>query len=264
MGAVKTIHRGGSRFYVDPTTRAKVPGVTSVVAMLPKPWLTFWAAKETAETAVKNLGPVVGLALSDTTGAIDYLKRAHRRTTSEAADTGTEVHNLFEKAARGQRIGRQHPDLEPFVRHIHDFHDRYQPTYRFIEDTVWSDTHQYAGSFDAICDIERETVMLDAKSTRSGVHEEVALQLSAYTHADRIIAPDGEPAGIPQIHGGAVLHLRPEGWKLVPVRVDEDVFAYFLHLRKVFDWVNGDASTVLGRPLYESEPATGSERRASS
>ncbi|MFE0020511.1 hypothetical protein [Amycolatopsis sp. NPDC059021] len=263
MSAVKTIKRGGSRFYVHPDTREKVPGVTSVVAMLPKPFLTFWAAKETAEAAVSNLGPVVGLALNDPTGAVDYLKRAHRRTTSAAADVGTEVHALYEKLARGDRVGRQHPDIEPYVRWINEFHDRYQPRYRFIEDAVWSDRHRYAGSFDAVCDIEGETVMLDAKSTRSGVHEEVSLQLSAYAHADHIVTQSGEQVPLPEIHAGAVLHLRPEGWKLVPARVDETVFGYFLNLRRVFDWVTAESATVIGKPLYESVQSTGSERRAS-
>ncbi|MFD8496218.1 hypothetical protein [Amycolatopsis sp. NPDC059657] len=236
--------------------------MTSVLSMLPKPFLTFWAAKVTAETAVSNIGPVVGLAMNDPSGAVDYLKRAHRRTTNEAADVGTEVHGLYEKLARGDAVGRQHPDLEPYVRHIGEFHDKYQPRYRFIEDAVWSDTYKYAGSFDAICDIEGETVMLDAKSTRSGVHEEVALQLSAYSYADRIVTQSGEHAEVPEIHAGAVLHLRPEGWKLVPARVDSTVFDYFLTLRKVFDWVTTESSTVIGAPLFESVASTGSERRA--
>lgn len=264
MSAVKTIKRGGSRFYVNPETREKVPGVTSVLSMLPKPFLTYWAAKVTAESAVSNIGPVVGLAMNDPTGAVDYLKRAHRRTTNEAADVGTEVHALYEKLARGDRVGRQHPDLEPYVRWINEFHDKYQPTYRHIEDTVWSDTHKYAGSFDAICDIDGETVMLDAKSTRSGVHEEVALQLSAYSYADHIVTQDGEQVPVPEIHAGAVLHLRPEGWKFVPARVDASVFGYFLTLRKVFDWVTTESSTVIGKPLHESVASTGSERRSSS
>ena len=263
MSAVKTIKRGGSRFYVHPETREKVPGVTSVISMLPKPFLTYWAAKVTAESAVSNIGPVVGLAMNDPGGAVDYLKRAHRRTTNEAADVGTEVHALYEKLARGDKVGRQHPDLEPYVRWINEFHDKFQPSYRFIEDAVWSDTHKYAGSFDALCDIEGETVMLDAKSTRSGVHEEVALQLSAYAFADDIVTQAGERVSVPKVDAGAVLHLRPEGWKLVPVRLDADVFGYFLHLREVFDWVTAESSTVIGKPLFESVASTGSERRAS-
>lgn len=264
MAAIQTVKRGGSRFYVHPETKEKVPGVTSVLDMLPKPFLTFWAAKMAAEFTADNAGAVVQLLINgQRQAAIDMIKGSHRRFTSDAADTGTEVHNLYEKLARGQTVGRQHPDLAPYVDHINAFHDRFQPEYLHIEDTVWSDTHKYAGSFDALCKIDGETVMLDAKSTRSGVHDEVAIQLSAYSFADRIQTQSGESVPMPKIDAGAVLHLRPEGWKLVPARVDADVFEYFLVLRRVFEWVKETSSTVLGDPVYASADSTGSERRAS-
>jgi hypothetical protein len=263
MGSLKTIQRSGSRFYVHPDSKEKVPGVTSVVGMLPKPFLQHWASKVTAELAVECIGELVGLAIRDKQGAIDWLKGAPRRSTSAAADVGTEVHEYFERLARGDKLGRVHPEVQPFVNHINEFHDRYQPRYLFIEDAVWSVTHGYAGSFDAIAEIEGEIVIIDAKTTRSGVHEEVALQLSAYSHADHIIDQNGDEQPLPAITAGAVLHLRPEGWKFVPVRQDDEVFSYFLTLRRVFDWVNGAAETVIGKPDYESTASTGAERRAS-
>lgn len=201
------------------------------------------------------------LALTDRDGALDYMKRAHRRVTKAAAGVGTEVHDLFERVARGETVRHVHPDVRPYLDHIHAFHERYQPEHRHIEDAVWSDEHDYAGSFDAISDIDGETVIIDVKTTRSGVHEDVALQLSAYAHADRIIKQDGQSHSLPNIQAGAALHLRPEGWRLVPVRVDEEVLAYFLHLRSIFDWNNEVAKTVIGKPDYESSASTGSQRR---
>jgi hypothetical protein len=263
MAGIQTLNRSGSRFYVHPQTNQKAPSVTSINAMLPKPFLTPWAAKLTAENAIANLGTIVDLALNDREGAIDYMKGAHRRSTKAAADVGTEVHDLFEQFARGDDPGRVHPDLAAYVAHIHDFHDRYRPDYLHIEDAVWSDEYNYAGSFDAVCVIEGETVLLDVKTTRSGVHEDVALQLAAYAYADRIIDQDGRSAPMPAIEAGAVLHLRPEGWQLVPVRIDNEVFGFFLHLRRIFDWNTDVAKTVIGTPVYESVASTGSQRRKS-
>ena len=97
-----------------------------------------------------NLQAVVGLAMNDRVGAIDYLKRAPMRSTGGAADTGTEVHDLCEQMARGQRLGRVHPDLQPFLQGFQEFLDEFTPEFLFLEETVWSDTHGYAGSFDAI------------------------------------------------------------------------------------------------------------------
>lgn len=265
MSGLKTIKRGDSRFYVDPATKEKVPGVTSILNMIPKPFLGPWNAKLTAETAIDNIGQMVSLAMSDRQGAIDFLKGAPRRFTAGAADVGTEVHNMFERIARGESVGRVHPDYEPYVRHIEDFNERYQPEYLFLEETVWSNTHRYAGSFDFMAVIEGETVMGDVKTTRSGVHEEVALQLSAYAFADRIVTQGGTEHELPDIHAGAVVHLRPEGWKLVPARVDEEVFNAFLVCRQMFDLVKETLDTVIGDPVYDSQAqtSTGSQRRAS-
>ena len=243
---IGTIKRGGSRFYVHPESRAKVPGVTSVVGMLPKDFLKFWVAKVTAEAAVDNLGALVTLALNDRQGAVDYLKRAHLRNVGEAADVGTEVHDLVERLARGESIGRVHPDLEPYVRGWHEFNDEFEPEYLFIEETVWSDTYGYAGSFDAIVRIGDEVLILDNKTTRSGVHAEVSLQMTAYARADYIVRPDGTQEDLPDITGAAVLHLRPEGWRLVPVLVSDRVFDVFRALLQVHEWDREMSATVLG------------------
>lgn len=247
---IATISRGGSRFHVSPTDGSKVPGVTSVVGMLPKGFLGPWNAKLVAETAVENLGEVVGIAMRDRQAAIDFLKGAPRRFTSKAADVGTDAHDIFEKMAGGASPGRLHPELKVYADHFGEFLDEFQPEFLHLEQTVWSDTHSYAGSFDAVMKIGGEVVGADWKTTRSGVHAEVAIQLSAYRYADYILNPEGgEDLEIPAWDGGAVLHVRPEGWKLVPVKCDEEIFEYFLKLRAIFDWDKDVRGTVIGDPI---------------
>lgn len=263
--AVSTIKRSDTRFYVHPETNEKVPGVTSVINMLPKPFLTFWAAKMTAEWCVENAGAFVQLLINgQQKAAVDMAKGAARRSTKDAAEVGTMVHDYFELFARGNPPRRPHPDVLPFVPHIEAFHTRYNPEYLHIEDAVWSDEHLYAGSFDFLARIDGEIVMGDVKTTRSGVHEEVALQLAAYAHADRIIGQDDTIHPMPEITAGACLHLRPEGWKLVPVRIDDTVFEFFVTLRRVFDWIQTEHKTVLGKPDFDSlaDLSTGSARRS--
>jgi len=262
---VNTIKRGGSRFYVSPETGAKVPGVTSVLGMLPKEFLRYWAARTVAEEAVADLGAVVSIAMRDPSAAIDYLKRAPDRTTRKAADIGTAAHDLFETLAKGEKVGRVHPDLEPYVRHFNEFLDVAQPEYHFMEETVWSDEFAYAGSFDAFATISGERIWIDNKTTRSGIHEEVGLQLAAYRFADNILRPDGSRVPMPKADGGAVLHIRPEGWKLVPVRADRVLFdEVFLPLRAVFTYEKEIKSTIVGDAVFagpaENAP-TGPKRR---
>jgi len=264
---VNTIKRGGARFYVNPDDGAiKVPGVTSILGMLPKEFLRYWAAKEVAQTAVDSLPTVLQMMLNDQAdAAVDFLKKSPDRNTRKAADIGTAAHDIFEKMAKGQNVGRVHPDLEPFVRHFDEYLRVVKPTYHFMEETVWSDKHGYAGSFDAYAEIDGERLWMDNKTTRSGIHEEVGIQLSAYRFADSIIRADGGRVPMPEADGGAVLHIRPEGWKLVPVRADEEMFEIFLHLREVFRYEKEIKSTVVGREVAsgpaDADESSGPKRR---
>ncbi|MFB7114057.1 hypothetical protein [Streptomyces sp. NPDC056291] len=266
MAGVSTIKRSGNRFYVDPNDGTiKVPGVTSVVGQLPKDFLTFWAAKEAAEAAVNNWDIVSKLCERDPKGAIDYLKNAHRRKSKEASDLGSACHDVFERLARGEVISDRslHIDLKPFVRHFREFLDEVQPEFVYLEETVWHDTLGAAGSFDAIARVDGDLVVLDWKTSKS-VYDSVALQLSAYRYADRIIlAETGESVPMPELAGGAVLHVRPEGWSFVPVACGPEVFETFKALRAVFQWETEGKRGVVGKPIAQGgERQTGTARRA--
>jgi hypothetical protein len=247
---IATVSRGGSRFYVEPTTGEKVPGVTSILNMLPKPFLQAWSAKMVAEFAVDNFGAYSALVMNgQRQAAIDLLKAAPRRYTKERADIGTEVHDLYEKLSRGEDLGRYHPDFQPYVDSWNEWADAFQPEFLFNEETVWSDAHRYAGSFDFMAKIEGETVVGDFKTTKS-TYPEVALQLSAYAHADRIVRPDGNSVPLPEVTAGAVFHVNEDKWEFIPVRVDDKVFDVFLALRHdVYEWVQEFSKDVLGKPL---------------
>ncbi|GEB46955.1 hypothetical protein MTE01_29000 [Microbacterium testaceum] len=253
---VNTIKRSGSRFYVEPTTGAKYPGVTSILKNLDKSFLQHWAAKLVAEEAVYNLEAVASIAARDPEAAIDMLKRTPYRNTKKAADIGTAAHDVFERMAGGEPMKYVSDDLRPFRDHFAHFLDTVQPEFLLMEETVWDDEHQYAGSFDWRAKIDGMTIWGDNKTTRSGVHAEVGLQLSAYRYAKHILRPDGTRTPNTPGDGAAVLHIRPEGWHLTPVRADEEVFKLFLALRTVFEW-DVMKPTVVGVPVA-SGPGTGS------
>lgn len=257
---VNTIKRGGSRFYVHPDTGAKAPGVTSIISMLPKPFLVPWASKMVAEFAVDNLGAVSALSGNDRQAAVDLLKNAPRRNTNTAADAGTDVHDIYDRLAKGEDIGRVHPDLDPYVRNFCEFVDEFEPEFTFTEETVWSEAHDYAGSFDVYATIQGEQVFGDWKTTRSGVYPEVALQLAAYRHADYILRPDGSTIPNPPSTGGFVLHTRPEGWSLVPVTCEQEQFETFLTLRSIFNWDLDGKKGVIGMAINQT-PGTKLGRR---
>jgi len=259
--AVRTVKRGGSRFYVHPDKQfGQVPGVTSVLNQLPKDFLKWWAAKMAAEFAVDNAGAWIQLALSgERQAAVDIIKKAHLRNTDEAAKFGTDAHEVWEKMARGEKLGRYHPGMQPFIDGFEQFLQRFEPEFLAIERTVWSETHGYAGSFDwgvriAGEKLEQEEdaiVIGDNKTTRSGIHAEVALQLNAYAKGDYILNPDGTTEPLPEFNAAAVFHCRPEGWKLVPVRLGDDIFELFLALLQTMPWERDIKPTVIADPIVE-------------
>jgi hypothetical protein len=279
MGNVRTIQRSGSRFYIDPEdSTIKRPGVTSIISMLPKPFLAFWNAKMVAELAVDSFGFI--REMSETAGrdaAVDYLKGAARRYTKTRADIGSDAHDMFERMIRGEFVGHVHPDLEPYRAHFAAFLEAVNPELVRAEDVAWSETHDYAGSFDAMLRVWLDDdgkvtpdrsgtphlLIADWKTSKS-TYADVALQMAAYAHADFIIDPDGNREPMPEFDGAVVLHITPDQWALKPVRIDADVFAVFLTLRKVFTWDRETSKTVIGRALAKStgKLVTGTQRRA--
>ena len=249
---VKPIKRDGSRFYVDPATGDKVPSVTSIVGCLPKRALQFWRGKMVAECAVEDFGVVADfVSKGNPPAAIDHLKRAPDRSSGQAAKTGTDVHGLCEQLAKGEDPGRVHPDLQGFVDHFHRFIHEFEPGFLEVEATAWSETYGYAGTLDFIAMVDREAVICDIKTGKSGAWPDVALQLCAYARADFLIDAAGERRPLPQIDGAAVLTLRPDGYQLIPVRLGDDVFDTFKALIEVSKWEHEVSKTVLAKTAVD-------------
>jgi hypothetical protein len=233
---LRTISRGGSRYYIHPESREKAVSVTSVVGMLPKPFLQYWAAKVVAETAVARIGSVVDMVIGgDHKGAVDFLKRAPGRDTGRAADMGNTVHELCEQVAKGQTVGRLHPEVAAYVNGFRGLCDALEPEFLHTESTVWNHALGVSGTFDWSAHIdagkldperrgERLHIIGDNKTTRSGVHAEVALQLAAYAlPGNRVFVPaasgDWTEEPLPHVDGAMVFHLRPDAARAVPVAI---------------------------------------------
>lgn len=274
--AIRTVKSNGARLYYNEDTPAvRYPSVTSIVGMLPKPFLQRWAANMAADIAVDCLPLLQDLAARDSDGARQYIAGAAYRYTRERARIGSDAHDLFERMIRGENPANVHPDMRHYQRHFADFLDTVQPELIRAEDVAWSDTHKYAGSFDGILRVRLNedgrpdptgdpvTVIADWKTSKS-VHADVALQMAAYANADVVISPDGRREPMPALDGAVILHVTPEQWTLKAVRADDDVFAYFLTLRNVYDWDADVSRKVLGRALAASRDnlVTGTQRRA--
>ena len=271
--AVRTVNRGGSRYYIHPVTKEKAIGVTSVVGMLPKDFLKWWAAKMVAEEAVNNFGALASLVAGDgADAAVDWLKRAHLRNTGEASIRGTDIHELTETIDLEGGIPKGTPKAHlGYARGYLAFREETEAEIVEVETTVWNSSYGYSGTLDRTLRIpesafstldappswyegSEKPIIADVKTTRSGVHAEVALQMSAYKHAEEkmVHQDDGgfhpEPWA-PLQDTGLVIWLRPDEWQLVPVDISYPLFDIFLSLMQVLTWEKELKSEVLYPPL---------------
>lgn len=245
------------RYYEIPGHEKKLPSVTTVIGVLNKPALPRWAAKAVAEWVAENVDEVRGLVAKDKAAAIDAMKGSPWRQMLAAGDIGTAVHAIAEwYVLHGEGMtdeehealyARVDPGAVEMIWRFEDFLKDHTPTFLATEMTVANLTEGYAGTLDAIMDIGGRTLIVDYK-TGKGVYPEAALQLAGLRHAEFGVLPNGERVEIPKIVGGAVLHLRPDGYRLIPVRCDESVFEAFLGCIELWHWQTDAAPSVLGVP----------------
>lgn len=227
-----------------------IPSVTTILRVVDKSGpLVGWAKRITAEAAVDHrteLEKWVGLGGRD--GAVQFLTKAAVAQRDRAANAGSEVHQLAEAIVRGHPVVVV-PELAPYLTSYQGFLDAFEPEFLAAEEMVANATEGYAGTLDAIARIAGEVWMLDIK-TGKGLYPETAMQMAAYANAEFIGRPgDAQRYAIPPIEGYGVVHLRPEGFELVPYSVTDATFRAFLAARDLYAWTLGEGSTVIGQPI---------------
>jgi hypothetical protein len=245
---ITTVTVNGYRHYKHPNIKnLAAPSVTSIIDMLPAPFLRQWNSKVTANAAVDNIEFVNELLLANKhEKARAWLKAAPERELATAADVGDRVHKAIEERILNPDTPYD-DDLTPFMKNFDLFCVEYEPEWLFVEKSVFSVTHMYAGSFDAIANIRGKKTLIDFKTTRSGISAKVALQLAAYSRADVMF--DGvTEMPMPQVDAAAALWLRPDKWGFFPLRIDEDIFETFLALRRTFEWEARQSKTAMLAP----------------
>jgi len=234
-------------YYLD---GVKLPGVTTILGDgLAKPALVAWGINTTAGYAVDNWDDLAGMKPSQ---RLDVLKKSPYAERDAAAKRGTEVHKLAELLAHGKEVVV--PDelaghVESYVR----FLDEFAPEPVLLEEACVSVSKwPYAGTFDGILDIRgRGRLLVDIKTARSGVFPDNALQLAAYRHATHFASPDDgwELHPMPQVDGCAVIHVRADGYSLVPVETGDTVFRTFRYAQQMWSWANELSKTVVGEEI---------------
>lgn len=245
---------------VNPFPEFTVISVTSATDNYPKPWLTGWAVKMTAERAVDKY-EWLGQKLKNEgeKDALKWLKAARYDSAGVKADRGTVVHLAVEAYLAGKPLTRDELNDQLKERRVPEemwkgsaamlagvmeFLFDEEPEILWSESTVYSREHRYAGTADMIAKMRVrgtiQPVILDIKTSKD-IYDDVCLQLCGYGRADFVGVNEGtehEPKWVeaPLIEGldgpirhGVVINPKANGtYKRGDFDLDDDVFRTFL------------------------------------
>lgn len=260
---IRRVNSGKNHHYVDDATGRRVPSVTTILDKgIPKPALVKWSGDATAEAAVDRWEELSELPPAT---RLKELRAARYATRDAAANRGSQVHALAERLAMGETVTV--PDeLTGHVGSYVQFLDEWDVQPVMLERVVHSKRHDYCGTFDMIADLldpwdpepdpalrRRVRWLLDIKTNRSGVFGETALQLAAYRYADVVIDEEaGEEIPMPEVEATGVVHVRADGYDLVPVVAGPAQHRTFLYVQQVAAFTEGGRD-LIGEPLVSPQ-----------
>ncbi|HTJ69228.1 MAG TPA: hypothetical protein VL551_16950 [Actinospica sp.] len=236
-------------YYLD---GQKLAGVTTILGDgLAKPALVAWGINTTAGYAADHWDELAELPVSK---RIETLKKAPYADRDAAARRGTEVHRLAELLAKGEEVDVPE-ELAGHVDSYVRFLDEHEIEPVLLETAcVNISKWPYAGTFDGVLDFPRRgRRLVDIKTARSGVFPDNALQLAAYRNATHYAGPDDgwqlhDMAEL-EIEGCDVIHVRADGYDVVPVTTTYPVFMAFRYAQQMWSWANELSKTVVGEAI---------------
>ncbi|MGH3500580.1 MAG: hypothetical protein ACRDQA_06745 [Nocardioidaceae bacterium] len=207
------------------------PGVTTLIkGGLPNKALMYWSARTVAEYVTDHPDDVDALRRMGHAPMINALKEVPWEKRDVAGVQGTDVHDLAECLVHNEEVDV--PDhLTGYVDACVDFLDTWKPTPLVVERPLAHRGHWWAGKPDLFAQLpDGRTILYDYK-TGSGIYESYGLQMVAYSRAEFYVDENDVEQPIPPVDLCAAVHLRPDGYDVVPVLGDYDqIYRDFRHV----------------------------------
>ena len=228
-----------------------LPSVTTILGAIAKPALIKWA-ENTAKAATMDAAADLYVDLAKVNGAVPmsrpaYLAtlerrigdaRATEREMQKALEIGSQTHALIEwslKQALGQVTTRPAttPAAEWAFMAYQDWAKSVDLQPIFVEQTVWSTTHGYAGTLDLVAKVNGKVTLIDFKTSKA-CYAEYDLQSVAYQHALDEMG-HGQPPG-----GGLIVRLpkveTDPQFEVKACRPVTELLPVFLSVLQVWKW----------------------------
>ncbi|WP_435111656.1 hypothetical protein [Nocardiopsis synnemataformans] len=271
-------------FYRCTTTGRRLRSVTTILhGGNPNPALAPWSAGRALDEAFDSLEEMEAVkGFPELRTEVRHrLRGAAVRYRDEKADLGSKVHTVVECYILGTALPAEiaeDPEMAPYLVAFERFVAEWEIEFYASEMTVANYRDNYAGTLDFLFrspvlarmwglplltlfpgDTKTGGTTLNDRTYAGhirGVYPEAACQLSAYRNAEYGWMPDGTWVPMPATHDvGIILHLRPEGYQVVPARCDETVYQWFRSCQAVCEANAQLSPSVLGDPLTLPLPA---------
>lgn len=160
-----------------------IPGATTILGVLSKPALIFWASNMASDYFKSQIVPGVALDEVEIERIWQQARKAHTQKKLDSATLGSMVHKYVEQYIKGENPPMPvNPEMkgacERFLQWVQD----HQVKFLVSEQMVFSKKHLYAGTTDFICKIDGRLWIGDLKTSQS-VYSEYFAQTSAYLEA---------------------------------------------------------------------------------
>lgn len=222
--------------------------VTHALSCIAKPALINWAANQERSAVMDAAADLyLDLVKAQPMGRPTYLatlqgrlskQKAHQRELAKAGEIGTQVHALIEWNLRrelGQKVGPEPRVLDHAQWAFMAYQDWAQSVSLkplFIEQVVFSRTHQYAGTMDLLAEVNGVVTLVDFK-TGKAIYAEAHLQNVAY-QAALVEMQHTAPSG------GLIVRLpkveTDPAFETAPVPPVAELFPTFLAVLNVWKW----------------------------
>lgn len=163
-------------------------GVTSIVGVLDKPALIYWAVGKAIEFLQRALKPGMIIDEVNLPSLLEGAKTAHRKHLKDAGDIGTAVHEYLEKYLKAGINKEKLPELpvnkniRAGVKAVIDWAKENNVKFLASERKIYSKKYGYAGTLDALAEVNGKLAIVDFK-TSNGIYDDMFLQTAAYARA---------------------------------------------------------------------------------
>ncbi len=171
-----------------------VYGVTSIIGVLNKPALMYWAVNQAVEFLEKAWKVGKSYDEIEKHNLLESAKSAHRKKKQEAADVGQLFHQWADKYVQAKINDTQIPDMPinpsllSTVQAFLKWESENKIKWLTSEQKIFSIANNYAGTLDAEAIVNGELSVIDYK-TSSGIYDEYFYQTAAYIKAREEEAP---------------------------------------------------------------------------